>query len=303
MARVDEPGSPRCVQPLAKDGMCFGMMEMHSLHCYMFISNCNLSRKTHVARGGVKLPAIDLNLLVVFDAVMRERNVTRASRRVGLSQPATSHALTRLRYMLKDDLFIRSPKGMVPTPRAEQSALPIREALDTLQRSLEPTQFDPSTASGRFRIAVDNYAAIVLVGPMVARIARIAPALSLEFLPSGTLDIVDLLDRGELDLAIGSFPEQGERFSHELLLQDEFVAVLRRNHPATRSRELSIEKFAGLPHLEISSVRHATDFIDEALMQRKLSRRMRCARPSYLRCAFWVRRIWLPYFHSASREN
>src|SRR5438445_13438310 len=95
-----------------------------------------------LALAAVKLSAIDLNLLVVFDAVMQERNVTRAGHRLGLSQPAMSHALTRLRHMLKDDLFIRSPKGMVPTPRSEQLAEPVRAALDGLQHSLEPTQFD-----------------------------------------------------------------------------------------------------------------------------------------------------------------
>ena len=120
----------------------------------------------------MKLGALDLNLLVVFDAVMQERSVTRAGRRLGLSQPAMSHALTRLRHMLKDDLFIRSPKGMVPTPRAEQLALPVRAALDRLQQSLEPTQFDPSTATRNFRIAVDNYAAVVLVGPLAAHIKK-----------------------------------------------------------------------------------------------------------------------------------
>src|SRR3954469_1139873 len=86
--------------------------------------------------------AIDLNLLVVFDAVMQERSVTRAGNRLGLSQPAMSHALARLRHMLKDDLFIRSPNGMVPTPRAEQLDLPIRQALADLQQSLEPVRFD-----------------------------------------------------------------------------------------------------------------------------------------------------------------
>src|SRR6185312_1177588 len=211
--------------------------------------------------------------------VMQERSVTRAGRRLGLSQPAMSHALTRLRHMLKDDLFIRSPKGMVPTPRAEQLALPVRAALDRLQQSLEPTQFDPSTATRNFRIAVDNYAAVVLVGPLAARITNIAPEVTLEFRPSGTLDIPDLRDRGELDLAVGPFAKQGERFSHQQLLQDEFVAVLRKNHPATSTRELAIEKFAALPHLEISSVHHATDFIDEALARRKLTRRIALRAP------------------------
>ena len=105
----------------------------------------------------VKLGAIDLNLLAAFDAATQERNVTRAGQRLGLSQPAMSYALTRLRYMLKDDRFIRSPKGMLPTPRAEHFALPVRSALDALQHPLEPTQFNPSEATRSFRVAVDNY--------------------------------------------------------------------------------------------------------------------------------------------------
>ncbi len=227
----------------------------------------------------VKLSAIDLNLLVVFDAVMQERNVTRAGQRLGLSQPAMSHALTRLRYMLKDDLFIRSPKGMLPTPRAEELALPVRSALDGLQHSLEPNQFIPSKATRNFRLAVDNYSAVVLVGPLAGRITKIAPGLALEFRPSGTLNVLDLLDRGELDLAIGPFPEQGERFSRLSLLQDDFVVVLRKGHPATVTRELSIEQFAALSHLAISSVAYATDFIDQALARRRLTRRIQLRAP------------------------
>src|ERR1700741_3502874 len=227
----------------------------------------------------VELGAIDLNLLVVFDALMQERNVTRAGHRLGLSQPAMSHALTRLRHMLKDDLFVRSPKGMLPTPRAEQLALPIRTALDGLQHSLEPTQFVPSKATRSFRIAVDNYSAVVLVGPMAGRITKTAPGVTLEFRPSGTLNVPDLLDRGELDVAIGPFPEQGERFSRLSLLEDDFVLVLRKAHPAAGARALTMEKFAALSYLSISSVAYATDFIDHALARRRLTRRIRLRAP------------------------
>jgi len=227
----------------------------------------------------VKLGAIDLNLLVVFDAVMQERNVTRAGQRLGLSQPAMSHALTRLRYMLKDDLFVRSPRGMLPTPRAEELALPVRTALDGLQHSLEPPQFLPSKATRSFRVAVDNYSAVVLVGPLAARITKMAPGVTLEFRPGGTLHVSDLLDRGDLDLAIGPFPNQGERFSRLSLLQDDFVVVLRKGHPAADSRQLSTEKFAALSHLEISSVTYSTDFIDQALARRKLRRRIQLRAP------------------------
>jgi DNA-binding transcriptional LysR family regulator len=232
-----------------------------------------------VPTPGVRLGAIDLNLLVVFDAVMQERNVTRAGQRLGLSQPAMSHALTRLRYMLKDDLFVRSPKGMLPTPRAEELALPVRTALDALQHSLEPPQFVPAKSTRSFRIAVDNYAAIVLVGPLVGRITKKVPDVTLEFRPSGTLDILDLLDRDELDLAIGSFALQGERFSRSSLLHDDFVVVLRKGHPAGDSTELSMEKFAALPHLDISSGSYPTDFIDQALARRRLRRRIQLRAP------------------------
>src|SRR3979411_2620429 len=166
-----------------------------------------------VAKPAPKLGAIDLNLLVVFDAIMRDRSVTRAGQRLGLSQPAMSHALTRLRHMLKDELFVRSPNGLVPTPRPEELATPIRIALDGLQQSLEPVQFDPSKATTTFRIAVENYAAIVLVAPIAAQIAKIAPGVKLDFRPSGTLNVLELLDRSELHLAIGPPSVSAERCS------------------------------------------------------------------------------------------
>jgi DNA-binding transcriptional LysR family regulator len=208
------------------------------------------------------LAALDLNLLVVFDAIMRDRSVTRAGQRLGLSQPAMSHALTRLRHMVKDELFVRSPNGMVPTPRAEELATPIRIALDGLQQSLEPVQFDPSKATATFRIAVDNYAAIVLVAPIAAHVARIAPGVKLDFRPSGTLDVLERLDRSELHLAMGPLGVQGERFSRRRLLQDQFVVVHRKEHPAAKTREFSTEKLAALPQLEISSAQFGPDFAE-----------------------------------------
>jgi DNA-binding transcriptional LysR family regulator len=215
-----------------------------------------------LAKPVLKLGAIDLNLLVVFDAVMRERSVTRAGQRLGLSQPAISHALTRLRHVLKDELFVRSPTGMIPTPRAEQLATPIRIALDGLQQSLEPVQFEPSKATTTFHIAVDNYAAIVLVAPTASHIARIAPGVTLDFRPSGTLNVLEMLDRSELHLAIGPPGVQGERFSLRHLLQDQFVVVHRKGHPAARAQEFSTEKLATLPQLEISSAQFGSDFVD-----------------------------------------
>jgi DNA-binding transcriptional LysR family regulator len=216
----------------------------------------------YLTKTAPKLPAIDLNLLVMFDAIMRERSVTRAGQRLGLSQPAMSHALTRLRHMLKDDLFVRSPNGMEPTPRAELLATPIRIALDGLQQSLEPVQFEPKKATATFRIAVDNYAAVVLVAPIAAQVANVAPGVTLDFRPSGTLNLPELLDRSELQLAIGPPGIEGERFSARRLLQDQFAVVYRKDHPIAKAREFSTEQLATLPQLEISSAQFGADFVE-----------------------------------------
>jgi DNA-binding transcriptional LysR family regulator len=222
--------------------------------------------------------AFDLNLLVVFDGLMQERSVTRAGRKLGMSQPALSHALNRLRYLLKDQLFIRTPQGMVPTPRAEQLALPLRQALADMQRALEPEAFVPAEASRRFSIAVNNYAAIVLAAPLVAAVFAAAPLLQLDLRPSGTLDIFELLDHGDLDFAIGMFDEVGERFATARLLEDEFVAVMRRTHPASR-RPLSPAAFGTLRHAAISSSGDDTGFIDRSLAAHGTKRRIELRLP------------------------
>src|SRR5712671_933022 len=121
--------------------------------------------------------AFDLNLLIVFDALTQERNVTRAGQKIGLSQPAMSHALNRLRYMLKDELFVRTPEGMVPTARAEQLAAPLRRALSDMQLALEPETFSPTQADRRFTMAVNNYAAVVLSPQLVTATAEAAPSV------------------------------------------------------------------------------------------------------------------------------
>ena len=239
------------------------MLEMHSNHAYMCAMNWG---------------AFDLNLLIVFDAVMQERSVTRAGSRIGLSQPAMSHALNRLRYVLKDQLFVRTPEGMVPTPRAELLAQPLRNALSEMQLALEPAVFDPAASDRRFALALNNYAAVVLAPPLVAAVSAAAPAVRLDLRPSGTLDIVDRLDRGDLDLTLVSMDSPGERFATAPLLEDPFVMVMRRGHPAS-GRKLSVAAFAALPHLEISSSREDTGFIDRWLAERGFVRRIALRAP------------------------
>ena len=225
----------------------------------------------------------DLNLLRLFDILYEERSVTRAGSRIGLSQPAMSHALNRLRYMLKDELFVRTPAGMVPTPRAEMLAQPLRNALNEMQQALEPTAFEPTASNRRYTLAINNYSAVVLAPPLVAATLAAAPNVRLDLRPSGTLDIAEQLDRGDLDLALVGAEAPGERFSAQPLLEDRFILVMRRGHPSSL-RALSPAEFAALPHLEISSSHEDTSFIDPWLANLGLARRIALRAP-YLSAA------------------
>jgi DNA-binding transcriptional LysR family regulator len=237
----------------------------------------------HMEMREMNWRAFDLNLLVVFESLMQDGSVTRAGKRLGMSQPAMSHALNRLRYLLKDQLFIRTPKGMVPTPRAEQLALPLRQALAQMERALEQETFVAAQANRRFSIAINNYAAIVVAAPLVAAVSATAPLVQLDLRPSGTLDVFDHLDRGELDVAIGTFDTVGERFASAALLEDRFVAVMRRGHSAGRGK-LSTAAFGALPHVAISSSGDDTGFIDRSLATQGARRRIALRLP-YLSAA------------------
>jgi DNA-binding transcriptional LysR family regulator len=221
---------------------------------------------------GMNWGSIDLNLLIVFDVVMQERNLTRAGRRLGLSQPAASHALARLRHMLHDDLFIRTPEGMQPTPRAEQMAQPVRDALRELRITLEPEAFDPSSSMREFSLAVNNYAARAIVPALARIVGNLAPHVSLDINPIGMREVLDQLDAGGMDVALTTLVDGGERFKCVRVMDDDFVALLDRSHAAADEAVLSAERLAEIPHLAITSTGDDTSFIDDALEQRGLTR-------------------------------
>ena len=223
---------------------------------------------------------IDLNLFVVFDAIAQLRSTTRAAAKLNVSQPAVSHALTRLRTALKDDLFVRTPGGMEPTPYAEQLIGPVRAALETLGTALQSAApFNPEVSSHRFSISADNRAALILAGPLAATVAAKAPSIKISIRPSGTLDIAECLDRGELDLALGSLAAPGERFSDLRLFEDRFAALVRRGHPAARDGVLSLEELGTYTHLTLSSTGEDTGFVDEVLARSGLQRRVEFSGP------------------------
>ncbi len=223
----------------------------------------------------MNLRALDLNLLVVFDAVMEDRSVTKAAARLHMAQPALSHALGRLRQALGDELFIRTPEGMAPTPKAESLGDGVRAALNDLRMVLNSAEpFVPATAERRFAIAVNNHAALVLAAPLAAEVAGEAPGVLLDFRPSGTLDLADGLDRGELDLAIGETAAPADRFADLRLFDDGYAVLMRRGHAAAAPGALTTATLAALPHLVITSTREIVAFVDEVLAREGLSRRV-----------------------------
>jgi DNA-binding transcriptional LysR family regulator len=216
--------------------------------------------------------SFDLNLLVVFDAIIQEKTLTRAGHRLGMSQPAVSHALARLRHMLKDDLFVRTPDGMSPTPRAERMAGPARAALHELQVTLEADEFDAPQASRNFTVAVNNVAARAVIPALVRRMAKLAPSIVLDVRPLGLVNVLDQLDGGEIELALTTLIDGGDRFKCVGLLDDEYAVIMSNDHPMAADLEISIEDFATLPHIDVTSSGDDTHFVDDVLSEHGLMR-------------------------------
>lgn len=223
------------------------------------------------------LHGIDLNLLVAFDALMAERSVTKAAARVGRTQPAMSAALGRLRSLLGDDLFVRGPGGLQPTPRAIDLAEPLSQALAEIQRTLAFTQrFDPETSSASFGLALSYHPAALVLPRLMALLREVAPAVTLRV---GSFDhrddAVAILDTGQADIAIGVPPTvpPGGRILSRLLFTERFVCIMRKDHLAA-DRPLDLDAFLGLSHVLVSPENERFGVVDEALGARGLRRRL-----------------------------
>ena len=217
----------------------------------------------------VHMNAVDLNLLRLFDVMMDERNVTRAGHRLGLTQSAVSHALNRLRAALKDELFVRGPDGMQPTPFANEAASKIHAALNQIQDALASADFDPAISERRFVIAASPYVSEVLAPALFARFRREAPRAELSLRPVETA-VADALDTGRIDMAIAGFGRVPDRFERETLFSDSLVWAMRADHPAA-GQSLTLEALAQLPRL-LMAVREQSngDYIVEGGLERRV---------------------------------
>ena len=180
------------------------------------------------------ISGLDLNLLRVFDAVFRHGSVSRASQELGLSQPAASQAVTRLRQLLGDPLFERMHGGVRPTPRAERLAQAVRSALAMLEVALaEARTFEPRKADKRFRIHLSDIGEARFLPPLMLALHERAPHVQLETLPMPLAEIADALDRGSLDIAIGFLPGVTGT-QQQVLLSDHYAVLLRQAHPVLK---------------------------------------------------------------------
>jgi DNA-binding transcriptional LysR family regulator len=221
----------------------------------------------------VNLAAIDLKLLVVFDAVMSEGSVTRAGTRLGMTQPAVSNAVGRLRHLLKDDLFVRARGSIAPTPRALELTGPVRHALRQIEAVLDPSDFDPARDARVFKLAMSDHATVTILPQLMQRLENIAPNVALQVQPKLDWCVADRLDAHEIDFALGVMPDVPVRFSRVTLFEDVYMCAVRRGHPLAQGN-LTLQRFAAAKHIAVRSADRTANLIDHVLESRGVQRRM-----------------------------
>jgi DNA-binding transcriptional LysR family regulator len=240
----------------------------------------------------MNISSLDLNLLRVFDALMQERSVTRAGETIGLSQPAVSASLNRLRHIIGDRLFVREGNVMVPTPRAEALGEALRTVMTDISQVLsEQTLFDPATSRRIFRLLGSDYFSSMLMPTLSERITTLAPGVVLQFLDGGPRAMPHVLSEGSIDLTLSPPVDIPEWAEFQFLFKSRLVAVAKRDHPALagagveRGQTIPMDLFCDLPQAICSTDGGMFTGIDSAL--HACGRRRRVA-------------LTMPHFHSVA---
>lgn len=223
----------------------------------------------------MNLQDIDLNLLVVFNQLHNDGSVSVAADKLGLSQPTVSNALRRLRKLLNDELFLRTTKGMEPTPYAAQLAEPIAYALGTIQRSLaSPASFVPAESTRRFTVAMTDLGEIELLPPLMRALHELAPGVTLSTVRNNRDSLREDMESGQVDLAIGLIPQLKTGFFQQRLFMQRYVCLFREGHPLDGSR-ITRRQFYQSEHVVVVSAGTGHDkvheIIDSAPEKRRVS--------------------------------
>jgi DNA-binding transcriptional LysR family regulator len=228
------------------------------------------------------IKSVDLNLLPVLDALLRQHSVTLAARELDMSQSAVSTALGRLRALLGDQLFVRTGRGMLPTPRASQLAEPVAAILDKLRDEVLSSQgFVPSTSQRDFTLGLSDVGSYVLWPRIVSVVSQQAPLVRLRLRVMSQAHIASALEDAEVDVALGAYPGLPDTLYQRRLFERKYVAMVRQAHPLAGKR-LSLQAFARCPQAVVRLASGIQDRVDETLAAQGLARQQVLDMPSYL---------------------
>jgi len=230
----------------------------------------------------MELNDIDLNLLVVLQQLMIERRVSKVADNLGLTQPAVSNSLAKMRRMFADDLFIRTPAGMVPTPFAEQLGEPVGYALSMIHGGLnQQTKFDPAKARMDVTIGMTDIGEIVFLPRLVERLGREAPGVSLSTVRNYAVNLRDDMEAGRVDLAIGLLPQLKAGFFQRRLFRQRYVCLFRSGHRLDR-KKLSLADFRAAEHLVVISAGTGHGKVDDLMHKAGIERLVRLTVPHFV---------------------
>ena len=237
----------------------------------------------------INLSAVDLNLLVAFEAIWSQRSVTKAAEQLRIGQPAMSSALSRLRVLFEDELFVRLGRQMQPTIKAQTIAPEVLAALQQIRKAISQSQgFDPALSDRTFTIGSADYSSFVLTPPLLDICSQQAPTIDLQTIGFNKDHVGSLLEQGEIDIALGVFPQPPRKTKCEPLFEERFVGIVRRSHPALESGNISTATFAGLSHALSTQRRDKTGVIDAALRKQNLKRRVSFVTPHMMILPFII---------------
>ncbi|MDX2211755.1 MAG: LysR family transcriptional regulator [Oculatellaceae cyanobacterium bins.114] len=237
----------------------------------------------------INLAAIDLNLLVAFEALLEQCSVTKAAEQLQIGQPAMSAALNRLRGLFDDELFVRLGRRMQPTLKAQALAPGILTALQQIRQTITSTQaFDPSSSDRTFAIGSSDYTSFVLVPPLLEFSHQTAPSLNFQMIGFEKDSIGELLEQGAIDVALGVFPDPPRQTQREPIFEERFVGIARTDHPDLQHGTMSLDVFTRLSHALTTLRRDTVGAIDKALNDQNLERRIALTTPHMLVLPFAI---------------
>ena len=221
----------------------------------------------------MKIKDTDLNLFIAFDVIYTEKNLTKSGQVLGITQPAVSNALARLRDLFNDELFIRTSRGMIPTPVANQLIGDIRNALSLIQNTISVSEkFDPSTAEMTFKISIGDTSEYRLLPLLIKELAEIAPKVKVETYLTARKDAPRELASGAIDFSIDPPLQSDQHLKHEKIYQEDYVMIVRKDHPILKKQKITIEDYLDLSHIHISNRKTGMGHVDMTLYKLGLSR-------------------------------